>query len=91
MKNILINFALWLLSKCGYEKPPRIFGYPIPESVLALVEPAQEAVLGNNDWDASGEAKRHRTYAAMIKQFPQAAKHEIALAIELAILEMKRG
>ena len=32
--------------------------------------------------DASGEAKRHKVYAALIKEFPKTSKRVIALTIE---------
>lgn len=35
--------------------------------------------------DHSDEWKRHQVYAALIKQFPTAAKRDLAMAIELAV------
>lgn len=42
------------------------------------VQLVQEAEL----LDASGEYKRHQVYARLIKEFPLAAKREIAFCIE---------
>ena len=37
--------------------------------------------------DMGGEAKRHTVYAQLIKDYPDIAKRELALAIEIALAE----
>ena len=73
------RFALWFLKVSGYEFPkPQIFANRyVPAAKLLCAEFA--------NWDASGEAKRHQVYSRLIKQFPEARKKDLALAIELGL------
>ena len=80
MKPTLIQrFALWILKCTGYQ-------FPTPQMLANKYVPAAAAhCAGFMAWDASGEAKRHQVYSRMIKQFPEARKKDLSLAIELAL------
>ena len=53
----------------------------LPARALALVHET-------DGWDASGEAKRHRVYAQLLKEFPALSKRQVSLAIELALADL---
>lgn len=80
MKPTLIQrFALWILKITGYK-------FPQPQILASKYVPTAAVFCAEyKDWDASGEAKRHQVYARLIKQFPEARKKDLALAIELAV------
>ena len=80
MKPTLIQrFALWLLKITGYQ-------FPKPQILASKYVPAAALFCAEYmHWDASGEAKRHQVYARLIKQFPEARKKDLSLAIELAL------
>ena len=80
MKPTLIQrFALWILKVTGYEFPkPQIRA---SKYVMAAAVHCAEF----SSWEASGEARRHQVYARLIKQFPEARKKDLSLAIELAL------
>ncbi len=79
MKTLLQRFALWILKVTGYE-------FPKPQIRANRYVMAAAILCGElSNWDASGEAKRHQVYAKLIKQFPEARKKDLSLAIELAL------
>lgn len=79
MKPTLIKIALWILKVTGYQ-------FPSPQIAASKYVPAAASFCAvYMNWDASGEAKRHQVYALLIKQFPEARKKDLSLAIELAL------
>jgi hypothetical protein len=56
----------------------------VDESCLAR---AREVVRDLVAATMGGEAKRHAAYARLIKEFPETPKRQLALAIELALLQ----
>ena len=81
IRNLLLRLAFWILDHYGYHD------CQLPVSVEMLIPDAKRLSLSVDEWDASGEAKRHRVYAQMIKDHPEALKNHIGLAIELGIME----
>jgi hypothetical protein len=76
------RFWKWLLAlasrKLGVKLcalPPEVWGYVARASALCF----------ENEGSASGESKRHQVYARLIKEFPEAKKRRLALAIEVAM------
>ncbi len=51
----------------------------------AVLLKAKELVAGAFPTGMGGEAKRHATYANLIKAFPEANKRDLGLAIEMAL------
>ena len=54
-----------------------------PNVYVEAAKPLVEWADTVEEW--SGEAKRHQVYARLIKQFPEANKRDLALAIELSL------
>ena len=91
MKNLLVRVGLWLARKGGWTEPVPPPPSAIPKLPLACeaAEPyrqrAQELILLEEPRDASGESKRHQVYARLMKDYPEASRKHLALAIELAV------
>lgn len=81
IKNYLFQFAGWFLRR--YAPPDAVMR--IPPEVVAMLGPAEALISAVDEWDASGEAKRHRVYALLMKDFSDQPKYYIALAIEIVI------
>ena len=83
MKNLIRKLAWWMLGKTG---PIQIqYEYGLPDVDDVLLEAAKKAIEGPWAAEHSGEYKRHQVYAKLIKQFPEAPKRHVALAIEIAV------
>lgn len=52
-----------------------------------LLARTRELVTKHDEFDHSGEAKRHAVYAQLLKEFPTARKRDVALAIEIVLLQ----
>lgn len=97
-KNLLLKFHSWLGIKLNIpihvcpESPIHICP-PIPENIF-IIKPelfrflpdVEKLVIEQESIpDVSGEYKRHQVYSRLIKNYSFMPKHEIALAIEIAI------
>lgn len=76
---VLILVGAWLRS--GRTAPLPVAS-PDPQVVDLFRARVQTLTAEVDGWDASGEAKRHRVYAQLIKEFPGKSKREIAFVIE---------
>lgn len=63
--------------------------HTLPEGIEPLIEDALPRIKVLESWDASGEARRHQVYAAMIKAHPDTPKMDIDLAIACAIRKIR--
>ena len=59
--------------------------FPITDALRELITEAEGLSAEQSKIDSSGESKRHQVYSRMIKNHPDAAKGDIALAIEFAV------
>jgi hypothetical protein len=83
----LQQFLLWLLKLIGWRLPElkeeNVFR--VPEHISRLLLITKSRVEACREWGGSGEAKRHRVYAQLMKDFPEIAHKDLAFAIELVI------
>ena len=82
-----VAFAYRLLRICGES----VIAWPtLP---VALVDRAawlvEQQARESTDMD-SGEVRRHRVYARLVKDFPQTPRRYLALAIEQAVMALPR-
>lgn len=87
---LIQRFLLWCLQLTGWKakepEPMKLENvYQIPEHIVPVIATARVHIENCKSWDASGEAKRHRVYAQLIKDFPQAEHKDLAFAIELVM------
>ena len=61
------------------------YEYGLPDVDDVLLEATKKAIEGPWAAEHSGEYKRHQVYAKLIKQFPEAPKRHVALAIEITV------
>lgn len=85
MKRLLIRFGLWLLKRCGYTLQPQYVVKSVVDNPF-VDRAAELCVWQETNWpDRSGESKRHQVLARLIKDFPDGALRDLAMAIELAV------
>lgn len=88
MKNILLKFARWVFRHYGIqaiETKPVSVSITVTPQIRALMNVARVETAKAEGYSKSGEWKRHRVYAQMIKIFPNAARRDISKAIELSL------
>ena len=83
MKTWLIDCCLVMAEWLGWT-PPTF--ERVPSIAPAYIARAGELTSTVNP-ALGGEAKRHQVYARLIKDFPDAPKRELSLAIELALFQ----
>lgn len=82
MKDLLARLGWWLVRR--YSKTQ-----PVPVIDARLMDAARvEVDREGGDAEANGELRRHRAYARLIRQFPDASRNQIGLAIEIAVAEL---
>ena len=79
MKRLLISLAIRLLRRYAVRL------IPIMPAVQTVLVEALKLTAAVDVHEQSGEWKRHRVYVRLLKLFPDTAKRDIALAIELAL------
>lgn len=77
LANFFLKVAEWL------DPPPPLDAFT--KTALPLVEAAERMAEGT-----SGDYKRHVVYGRFVKLFPNETKHLLGLAVELALVELKR-
>ena len=92
IKRWLVSFAYWLLRICGETAPTPIWqAWPLLPSDLVIRAAwlVEQQARESTEMD-SGEVRRHRVYARLVKDFPQTPRRYLALAIEQAVMALPR-
>lgn len=99
MKKQLTAFLVYLLEKLGHDeefylKQLKQCGYKeliVPQSIEEWVRAATPLVLywESANPDLSGELRRHRVYARLIKHFPTAKRLYLSIAIDTALARVR--
>lgn len=85
MNKFLVKLGLWLARAGGWQAVI-VPSLPIAcEAAQLYVVRATELTVLEDARDSSGESKRHQVYARLLKDYPEARKRHLALAIELAL------
>jgi hypothetical protein len=79
IQTLLIRFANWIFRHYGVQVEL------IPSSIRTLMPVCGRMTAMVDSYAKSGEWKRHRVYAAMIKKFPEASRRDISKAIDLTL------
>ena len=82
MRKILGCLGWWLVRRYADTLPIQSIPLPVMDAARAEIE------REGRDAEANGELRRHRAYARLLKQFPDAPRRQIGLAIELAVAEL---
>ncbi len=86
IKQSHLNDINWLNDKFATEKAEyQKSALLLSPEVQAIADSALPLSSACNSIDMSGEAKRHQVYSRLIKNFPDASRQDIALAIEIAV------
>ena len=72
-----------LLQKYGLWSVPEVKGNPLKDRALELI------IAVDSFQDTSGEYKRHKVYAQLIKEFPAVTHRDLGFLIELILQENK--
>jgi hypothetical protein len=89
MKNLCIQFALWILRKCGHELPVVTqFRDVVDDAVIMKARELIAHMAAHSD--KSGEWRRAQVYRALINSFPDMPKRKLGFALEVAVLESGR-
>lgn len=99
MKYKLVQFLIWLLHKLNVSQSELLPLYGItdiltvPSAVRTLTNSAKLACVTEEakHQNQSGEYKRHQVLAYLLKRYPESPQSDIAFAIELALIELKRS
>ena len=62
-----------------------VYTYQVEDSLLPVIDRCHVLITEAGSMDASGEAKRHRVYGQLIKEFPEIERRNLAFAIEVAM------
>lgn len=99
MKKQLTAFLVYLLTKLGhgaefYLTQLKLCGHKelvVPQRIEEWVRAATPLVLfwEGKSSDLSGELKRHKVYAKLIKQFPTARRLYLSIAIDTALARVR--
>jgi len=65
------------------------FNRPSPNEDDPLKARATVLINAAESFDASGEYKRHKVYAQLLKEYPDQKKHDLALIMELIIQDLR--
>lgn len=82
MRNLLVQFALWVLRRCDALPASYALAYA---RALPFIPVAKVAVAKWQPTARSGMSKRHQAYAELMKEFPLAEHRDLSMAIEIAV------
>ncbi|MBI3938181.1 MAG: hypothetical protein HY323_14480 [Betaproteobacteria bacterium] len=88
MRQWLVRLGLWLARRGGWTVPvcSRLH---VPEAALMEAAAPLVAWAETTFPGTSGEHKRHQVYARLLRAHPDAPRHVVALAIELALTRLR--